>query len=94
MYSQNIQECAIIAREASSALLELKDLVDRTAENVRTAERQAIGMAIGRHEGVEALAVFRGVADALQSADFEAALSQARAKMQAAFARLSQGQAQ
>jgi hypothetical protein len=94
MYSQNIQEGAIIAREASSALLELKDLVDRTTEKVRAAERQAIGMAIGRHEGGEALAMFRRVAEALQSADFEVALSQARAKMQAAFARLSQDQAQ
>jgi hypothetical protein len=39
MYSKNMQEGAAVARQASSAVIELKVLVDRTAEKVRAAER-------------------------------------------------------
>jgi myo-inositol catabolism protein IolC len=91
MYSQNMQEGAIVAREASSAVIELKVLVDRTAEKVRAAERHAIGMAIGQREGDDALTMFRIAAEDLHSADFETALAQARTKTQAALARLSTG---
>jgi hypothetical protein len=91
MYSQNMQEGAIVAREASSAIIELKALVDRTVEKVRAAERQAIGMAIGQWEGDDALIMFRIAAEDLRSADFETALAQARDKTQAALARLSTG---
>jgi hypothetical protein len=92
MYSQNMQEGAVVAHEASSAVIELKALVDRAAEKVRAAERQAIGTAIGQWEGDGALIMFRIAAEDLQSADFETALAQARAKTQAALARLGTGQ--
>jgi hypothetical protein len=91
MYSKNMQEGATVARQASSAVIELKVLVDRTAEKIRAAERQAIGTAIGQPEGDDALRMFRGAAEDLQSADFEAALLQARAKTRAAIASLSIG---
>ena len=91
MYSKNMQEGAAVARQASSAVIELKILVDRTAETVRAAERKAIGTAIGQREGDDALRIFRLAAQDLQSADFEAALLQARAKTQAAVASLSIG---
>jgi len=91
MHSKNTQEGAAVARQASSAVIELKVLVDRTAKKVRAAERQAIGTAIGQREGDDALRMFRVAAEDLQSADFEAALLQARAKTQAAIASLSIG---
>ena len=91
MYSKNMQAGAAVARQASSAVIELKVLVDRTAEKVRAAERQAIGTAIGQREGDDALRMFRVAAEDLQSANFEAALLQARAKTQAAIASLSTG---
>jgi hypothetical protein len=91
MHSKNMQEGAAVARQASSAVIELKVLVDRTAKKVRTAERQAIGTAIGQREGDDAFRMFRVAAEDLQSADFEAALLQARAKTQAAIASLSIG---
>ena len=91
MYSKNMQEGAALARQASSAVMELKVLVERTAERVRAAERQAIGTAIGQREGDDALRMFRVAAEDLQSADFEAALVQARATTQAAIAGLSIG---
>ena len=65
--------------------------MDRTAEKVRAAERQAIGTAIGQRESDDALRMFRVAAEDLQSADFEAALLQARATTQAAIATLSIG---
>jgi hypothetical protein len=91
MYSKNMRAGAAVARQASSAVIELKVLVDRTAEKVRAAERQAIGTAIGQREGDDALRMFRVAAEDLQSANFEAALLQARAKTQAAIASLSIG---
>ena len=91
MYSKNMQAGAAVARQASSAVIELKVLVDRTAEKVRAAERQAIGTAIGQREGDDALRMFRVAAEDLRSANFEAALLQARAKTQAAIASLSIG---
>jgi hypothetical protein len=94
MYSQHSQESAVVAREASLALMEFKTMVDSTAERVRAAERQAIGMAIGRREEDDALTMIRAAAEALQSADFDAALCRARAKTQVALARLSAGRAQ
>jgi hypothetical protein len=91
MYSENMQKGAAVARQASSAVIELKVRVDRTAEMVRAAEREAIGTAIGQRENDDALIMFRVAAEDLQSADFEAALLQARAKTLAAIARLSMG---
>jgi hypothetical protein len=78
-------------RQASSAVIELKVLVDRTAEKVRAAERRAKGTAIGQRESDDALRMFRVAAEDLQSADFEAALFHARARTQAAIASLSIG---
>jgi hypothetical protein len=91
MYSKNTQEGAAVARQASSAVIALKVLVDRTVEKVRAAERQAIGPAIGQRVDNDALRMFRLTAEDLQSADFDAALLQARAKTQAAIEVLSIG---
>ncbi len=92
LHSQSLQEGAIVAREASSALIELKLIVDRTAEAVRAAEREAVGMAIGNHPGNDPLTLLRAVAQSLDT-DLGPALSQAKAKTQAALQQLSSAKA-
>lgn len=80
MMTLRLERGALITRDAYSELLELKHLVERGAEHMHEAERQAVGLAIGntlRADPVKALIV---AAEALQSPAFEAAVSEARAK--------------
>jgi hypothetical protein len=80
----NLQQGTLITRDAYVALSELKKLVDRATEKIRIAERETVGVAIGRHQSDDPLRTLRDAAKALQSPNFEAAVSLARAKMQTA----------
>jgi hypothetical protein len=86
MESTNLQKGALITREAHLALLDLKTLVDSITENIHAAEREAVGLAIGHRQGAVPPRMLRVAAEALRSANFEVAVSQARAKMETAVA--------
>jgi hypothetical protein len=79
-----LQHGALITRDARTALLELKLLVDIAAEKIRAAECESVGIAIGRPQQENPLRTLRDAADALQSPNFEAAISLAKQKMQTA----------
>ena len=80
MSSTNMRPIAFITRDAHLALLDLKRLVDSTAERIRAAELQSVGSALGSPRTDEPLRTLRRAADTLRFSDFEAAVSQARAK--------------
>jgi adenylosuccinate synthase len=86
MASQKMQRAALVARDAHLALLDLKRLVDRATEKIRAAELGTVGLGIGRSQGDDPLATLRIAAETLRSPDFEAAISQARAKTDTAVA--------
>jgi hypothetical protein len=80
----NLQQGTLITRDAYVALSELKRLVDSATEKIRVAERETVGVAIGRQQGDDPLRTLRDAAEALQSPNFEVAVSLAREKMQTA----------
>jgi hypothetical protein len=84
MPNPELQNGALITRDAHVALAELKILVDRAAEKLRTAERETIGVAIGHAQDENPLRTLQDAADALQSPNFEAAVLLAKEKMQSA----------
>jgi len=62
-------------------LLELKKLVDCAAQKIRAAELEIVGMAVGRAQVQDPLRVLRAAAQTLQSPALDAAISEARAKV-------------
>jgi hypothetical protein len=84
MPTSKLQHVALITRDARTALMELKILVDEAAEKIRVAERESVGVAIGHLKDEDPLRTLRDAADALQSPNFEAAVSLAKEKMQTA----------
>jgi len=84
MPNHELENGALITRDAHVALAELKILVDRTAEKLRVAERETVGVAIGRGLDENPLRTLQAAADTLQSPNFEAAVSLAKEKMQSA----------
>jgi len=79
-----MQKRALAAREAHLALLDLKQFVDDAAQTTHAAELEAVHLAISpRHDG-EISTTLRVVMERLQSADFAAALSKVREKLQTA----------
>jgi len=84
MNSTSMQRMALVARDAHSALLDLKRIVDSTVEKIRAAELQSVGAALGSPRTDDPLSTLRMAAEALRSADFETAVSQARSKTECA----------
>jgi hypothetical protein len=84
MSNLKLENGALITRDAHAALTELKKLVDGATEKLRTAERETIGVAIGRSQDEDPLRTLQDAADTLQSPSFEAAVSLAKEKMQSA----------
>jgi len=82
------EQAALVTREAYAALLQVKTLVDSAANTLREAQRQAVGLAIGRGEKAIPIAALQSASAALESQEFEAAILQARNKMQSAVASL------
>lgn len=81
-----MQQGVVITREAHLALLDLKRLVDTATEEIHAAELETAGMAIGCLEGDDPLRTLRAAAETLRSPGFEAAILQARRKMETAVA--------
>jgi hypothetical protein len=82
MVFTKLQQRAMITRDAHTALLNLKGLVDTATEQIRAAERESVGIAIGR-EG-NPLKTLQSAAETLRSPNFEAAVSAVREKMETA----------
>lgn len=80
MLNSKMENGALITRDARTALTELKALVDRAAEKLRTAERESVGVAIGQSRNEDPLRTLQDAADDLQSA----AISLAKEKTQSA----------
>jgi hypothetical protein len=67
----NLQQGTLITRDAYVALSELKKLVDSATEKIRVAERETVGVAIGRQQSDnDPLKTLRDAAEALQSPNF------------------------
>jgi hypothetical protein len=77
-------EGATITRDAHEALLDLKKLVEQAAETIRVAERETIGVAIGKQSGDDPVRTLRDAAEKLESPSLESAISRAREKVQCA----------
>jgi hypothetical protein len=86
MVSLDMTQGALVTRDAYSAMLDLKKLVDGAVEKSRRAEVEAVGLAIGRSRGNDALGPLQMAVDTLRSPDFEAAVAGARTKMETAVA--------
>jgi hypothetical protein len=79
-----LEQGTLIARDAHVAVLDLKKLVDSAAQRIRVAERETVGVAIGRRLGDDPLRTLRDALGTLQSPNFETAVSLAREKTQTA----------
>lgn len=86
MNSQKMQKAALVTRDAHEALLDLKKIVDSAAQKTRAAELEAVGLAIGSSRGEDALTTLRSVAETMGSSNFDAAVWQARKKIETAVA--------
>jgi hypothetical protein len=79
-----LEQGALITRDAYVAVLGLKKLVDSAAEKIRIAERETVGVAIGRRQGDDPIRTLRDAAETLQPPNFDSAVSLAREKVQTA----------
>jgi hypothetical protein len=86
MMTLSMQQGALITRDAYQALVALRGLVDRATEKIRQAEREAVGLAIGRSEETHPVEALRIASETLQSPTFEAAVAEARTKTETAMA--------
>jgi hypothetical protein len=86
MASPKMQKAALIMRDAHLALLDLKKVVDTVAKEIHAAELETVGQAVGHSQGMDALKALRAAAETLRSADFEAAVFEARSKVETAIA--------
>jgi hypothetical protein len=86
MASRNLQKAALVTREAHQALLELKQLVDSATQKIHTAELETVGQAIGSSQREDALRTLRTAAESITSPNFDAAVAQARLKIETAVA--------
>lgn len=83
MDSTKMQRRALAARDAHSALLDLKRLIDDATRTTHAAELEAIGLAISSHS-TEIRTTLRAVMERLRSPKVAAVLSQVREKLEMA----------
>jgi hypothetical protein len=83
---KNLHHGALLAREAYSALLNLKTLVELAFNETHTASMETVGLAINTQPIRDPLGALRTAADTLESSIFESAVSEARAKIEVAVA--------
>jgi hypothetical protein len=86
MASRKLQKAALVTREAYQAVLELKQLVDSATKKVHTAELERVGQAVGSSQQEDALRTLRTAAESITSPNFDAAVAQARLKIETAVA--------
>ena len=80
------QKLALATRDAHSALLDLKKLVDDATQTTHAAEIEAVGFAVNRSVSGGTLSTLRVAVHCLQSPNLETTLSQARQKLEEALA--------
>jgi hypothetical protein len=83
---KNLQHGALLTREAYSALLNLKTLVELAVDETYTASMETVGLAINTRLIGDPLAALRTAVDTLESWTFESAVSEARTKIEVAVA--------
>lgn len=81
MSSLAMRRAALTARDAHTALLELKRLVDNATQKIHAAELEMVGQAIGRSKTPDPLRALRAAAQSLESPALDAAISEARTKV-------------
>jgi hypothetical protein len=81
-----IHKGALATREAHGALLELRAIIEDAAQRVHAAEFEAVRLALAGEATDAAQKPLQAAADTLRSPSFEAAVSQARDKMETALA--------
>jgi len=86
MLSRNMQDGALITREAYLALLDLKCLVELAVEKAHTAGLNAVGLTVSLQAVENPLDGLKIASDALGASAFEIAVSDARAKIDRAIA--------
>ena len=74
----------LATRDAHSALLELKKLIDEATEATHAAELEAVYLALKPRPGDDIRTTLRVVMDRLKSPNFETTLSQVREKLETA----------
>lgn len=79
-----LQKRALATRDAHSALLDLKRLVDEAAQTTHAAELEAIGVAISQRQHGDIGKTLRVVVERLRSHNFETTLMQAKEKLEIA----------
>jgi len=84
MLSRNMQEGALVAREAYLALEDLKKVVDRALAQTRVASLDAAGLAVSEKPVGDPLSALTVAADTLQPAVLDRAVSHARNKIEVA----------
>jgi hypothetical protein len=89
----SLEQATPNAREAYSALFHLKRLVESAANTTRETERRTVGRAINRDHKDDPSAALRSATETLPSPRFEAAVSDARLKMETAVECLLSGRA-
>ena len=86
MLSRNLQEGALVAREAHLALEDLKKVVDRALAKTRAASLDAAGLAVSKKPVGDPLSALTVAADSLHPSVLDTAISQARRKVETAVA--------
>lgn len=86
MASRKLQKAALVTRDAYQALLDLKRLVDTATQKTHAAELETVGQAVSSLLQDDALSTLRTVAATIGSPDFDAAVSEARLKIETAVA--------
>ncbi|HKF50939.1 MAG TPA: hypothetical protein VKB26_01390 [Candidatus Acidoferrales bacterium] len=81
-----VEQRALVTRDAYAALRDLKKLVDRATEEIHAAELETVRVAIGRAKEDSPLRTLMGAVETLRSPKFDAAIQQARQKMETAVA--------
>lgn len=87
-----VQQRALVTRDAYAALRNLKKLVDQATEEIHAAELETVRVAIGRAQENSPLRTLLGAVETLRSPKFEAAIRQAREKMETAVAWYQSGE--
>jgi len=59
MSSTSLEQVALITREAYSALLHVKTLVESASNDIREAERETVGLAIGHEQEDDPITALR-----------------------------------
>ena len=86
MLSRNMQEGALVAREAHLALENLKRVVDRALLKTRAASLDAAGLCVCQKPICDPLSALNVAADTLQPSVLDSAISEARSKIEVAVA--------